>query len=66
MSLTSSFLPCSHLLQDVDGHVEVMILHGRSRVDSCQRRPNINHELVVEAPVIQIMADCPNKHGQAL
>ena len=35
-----------------------MILHCRSCVDSCQGGPNINHELVVEPPVVQVMAYC--------
>ena len=54
------FLCFSCLLQDGDTHGEMVILHCRSCIDSCQGRPYVNHELVVEPPVIKIMAYCTN------
>ena len=55
-----------YLLQNCDGHVEMMMLHCRCGVDCGQRRANINHEFVIESTVIQIMANGSNIHGQAL
>ena len=54
------------LLEDVDGHVEVVVLHRRGRVDGGQGRPHVDHELVVEAAVVEIMAHRSNVHRQAL
>ena len=51
-----------NLLQNCDGHVEVVVLHGGGGVDGGQRRPDVDHELVVEAAVVQIVADRSNKH----
>jgi len=53
-------------LQNGDGHVEMMVLHGRSGVDGGQRRAHVDHELVVEASMVQIVANGANKHGQRL
>ena len=55
-----------YLLQDIDGHVKVMVLHGGGGVDGRQRAPDIDHELVVEAPVVQVVANSSHKHSQAL
>ena len=54
------------LLEDAHGHVEVVVLHGRGGVDSSQRRPNVNHKLVVEATMIQIMTQSSDEHGEHL
>ena len=54
------------LLQDNDGHVEMMMLHGGGGVNSSQGGANVYHEFVIEAPMIQIMAESSNEHGQAL
>ena len=43
------------LLKDDDGHVEVVVLHGRGGVDSRKGGANVNHELIVESSVVQIM-----------
>ena len=56
----------SLLLEDAHGHVEVVVLHGRGGVDSSQRRSNVNHELVVEATMIQIMTQGSDEHGEHL
>ena len=45
------------LLEDADPHGEVVVLHGGGRVDLGQRRLDVNHELVVVASVVQVMAD---------
>ena len=50
------------LLQNGDSHVEMMVFHGGGGVDGCQWAPNINHELVVETSMVQVVADCANKH----
>ena len=36
------------LLQDVDGHAEVVVLHGGGGVDASKRGGDVDHELVVE------------------
>ena len=43
------------LLQDDYRHVEVVVLHGRGGVDSRKGGANVNHELIVESSVVQIM-----------
>ena len=43
-----------------------MVLHGGGGVDGCQRAPDIDHELVVEAPVVQVMANSPHPLAQTL
>ncbi len=45
------FYDCLDLLEDVDGHVEVVVLHGGGGVDGGQRGADVDHELVVESPV---------------
>jgi hypothetical protein len=45
------FYDCLDLLEDVDGHVEVVVLHGGGGVDGCQRGADVDHELVVESSV---------------
>ena len=54
------------MLEDVDCHVEVVVLHGGGGVDGGQGGPNVDHELVVEAPVVQVMAEGPDEHGEGL
>ena len=54
------------LLEDVDGHVEVMVLHGGGGVDGGERGAHVDHELVVEAPVVQIMAHGAHVHRKTL
>ena len=54
------------LLQDDDRHVEMMILHGGGGVDGGQRRPDVDHELVIEASVVQIMTEGSDEHSQGL
>ena len=54
------------LLEDAHSHVEVMVLHSGCGVDSCQGRADVNHELVVEASMIQIMTEGSDEHGQHL
>ncbi len=39
-----------YLLKNIDGHVEMVVLHGGGGVDGSQRGPNVDHKLVVEAP----------------
>ena len=55
-----------NLLQDVDGHVEVVVLHGGGGVNGRQRGSDINHELVVETSVVQVVTERTNKHREAL
>ena len=50
------------LLQDVDGHVEVVVLHGGGGVDGGERGAHVDHELVVEAAVVEIVADGAHVH----
>ena len=54
------------LLQDVDGHVEVVVLHGGGGVDGGERGAHVDHELVVEATMVQVVAHRPDIHRQAL
>ena len=53
-------------MKDVDGHVEVVVLHGRGGVDGGQGGANVDHELVVEASVVKIMAQGTDEHCQTL
>ena len=55
-----------YLLENDDCHVEMMMLHCGCGVYSSQRRPNVNHELVVEASMIKIVTERSNEHGQTL
>ena len=50
------------LLQDVDGHVEVVVLHGGGGVDGGERGPHVDHELVVEPAVVEIVANGAHVH----
>ena len=50
------------LLQDVDRHVEVVVLHGGGGVDGGERGSHVDHELVVEAAVVEIVADGAHVH----
>ena len=50
------------LLQDVDGHVEVVVLHGGGGVDGGERGSHVDHELIVEAAVVEIVADGAHVH----
>ena len=40
-----------YLLEDVDGHVEVVVLHGGGGVDGGQWGSDVDHELVVKSSV---------------
>ena len=44
----------------------MVMLHGRCRVDGSQGRANIDHKFIIEAPVIQVMANGRNVHSQTL
>ncbi len=55
-----------NLLEDGDRHVEVVVLHGGGGVDGGERRAHVDHELVVEPPVVEVVADGAHEHGQAL
>ena len=50
------------LLEDVDGHVEVMVFHGGGGVDGSERGPHVDHELVVETAVVEIVANGAHVH----
>ena len=54
------------LLENAHGHVEVVVLHGRGGVDGSQWRSDVDHELVVEATMIQIMTQGSDEHGEHL
>ena len=54
------------LLEDAHPHAEVVVLHGRAGVDLGQRGLDVDHELVVEAPVVQIVANSPHPLAQTL
>ena len=54
------------LLEDVDGHVEVMVLHGGGGVDGGERGAHVDHELVVEAPVVEIVTESSHPQTQTL
>ena len=54
------------LLEDADPHGEVVVLHGGGRVDLGQRRLDVNHEFVVVASVVQVMADGSNPLAKTL
>ena len=54
------------LLQDVYGHVEVVVLHRGRGVDGRQRGADVDHELVVEPAVIEIVADGSDEHRKTL
>ena len=44
----------------------MVVFHGRCGVDRRQRRGSVQHELVVLAPVVQIMAQRPHEQRQHL
>ena len=55
-----------YLLQDGDSHIEVMVLHGGGGVDRSQGRRGVHHELVVKAPVVQVVTDGSHPQAQTL
>ncbi len=44
----------------------MVVLHGGGGVDGCQGRSDVDHELVVEAAMVQVVTDRTNEHGQTL
>ena len=56
----------NNLLKNNDSHIEVMMFHCWCRVDCGQRWANVNHELIVEASVVEVVANGPHKHWQTL
>lgn len=46
----------TYLLKNRDCLIEMVMFHCRCAVDSSQRRFCIQHELIVFAPMVQIMA----------
>lgn len=54
------------LLQNRHRLIEVMVLHGRRTVDGRYRRRRVQHELVVFAAMVQIVAQRSDEQGQPL
>ena len=43
----------------------MVVLHGGGGVDAGQGGAHVDHELVVEAPVVKVVGDGTDEHGQA-
>ncbi len=56
---------CAYL-QYSDGVVEMVMLHGGSGVDGCERRCAFYHELVSVAAMVNIVTQTRNKQSQRL
>ena len=51
-------------MEDVDGHVEVVVLHGGGGVELGQAVARLDLVAVVGSPVVQVVTQAGNHHGQ--
>jgi hypothetical protein len=56
----------THLLQNRNGLVEMVVLHGAGAVDAGQWRLGVQHEFVAFASVVQVVTKTTHVEGQTL